>query len=78
MMSVELAAVLKVLELLANFQVDVSKRLPVASCVSIMVALPPVATLVRLFKVMLPVSVSFCMDPLFRSGVIVPVALPYE
>jgi hypothetical protein len=76
MMSVALPAVLKVRLLPANFIVLVSKRLPVASCVSMNVALLPLAMLATELKVMLPVKVIFCMLPSVIFGVMVPVALP--
>ena len=74
--SVELAAVLSVRTLLANFIVDVSILLPVASCVIARVMFCPDTILVMAFRVILPVAVIVCIDPRLMLGVMVPVALP--
>jgi hypothetical protein len=76
--SVELAAVLSVRTLLANFIVLVKVLLPVASCVMAKVMFCPDTILVMAFRVMLPVAVIVCIDPKLMLGVMVPVALPKE
>ncbi len=69
MISTEFAAVLNVLLLPANFIVEVSNLLPVASCVSTIVADDPDTTFAMELKVILPVSVYVKIDPAEAFGV---------